>query len=177
MLTVYQGSKETGGPPHGSLMAASCRALLCPLSFSEGRLSSEAQAGSPSCLVWGYHRAQRPWNHRAKGRTGRETEKLGRHPNRKKHRVRESLAIRGDAAGLQMDFPGSPEREGLLRKEKPQADTKPRGGGGGGRQESGAVCEQRGSRGRGDRWVSTVSHCKGHRLSSVRQGEGVTGGL
>lgn len=61
---------------------------------------------------------------------GRETEKLGRHPNR------ESLAIRGDAAGLQMDFPGSPEREGLLRKEKRQADTKPRGEGGKNRVQS-----------------------------------------
>lgn len=159
----------------GPLMAASCRALLCPLSFSEGRLSSEAQAGSPSCLVWGYHRAQRPWNHRAKGQTGKETEKLGRHPNRKKHRVKESLAIRGDAAGLQMDFPGSPERErGCSEKATGRHKAKSRGREG---QESGAVCEQRGSRGRGDRWVGTVSHCKGHRLSSVRQGEGVTGGL
>lgn len=73
-----------------------------------------------------------------------------------------------------MDFPGSPGRDGLLRKEKRQAQSQEQGREG---QESGAACEQRGSRGHGDRWVGTVCHCKGHRRSSVRQGEGVPGGL
>lgn len=137
-IEIY-APQAIGGPPQSSLTAASCRALLCLLSLSDGRLSSEAQAGSPSVWSGGSHRSQRPWNHRAKGLTGRETEKLGRHQNRKKHRVKESLAISGDAAGLQTDFPGSPGRDGLLRKEKRRAQSQERGREG---QESGVACEQ-----------------------------------